>query len=140
MIPITTIISMRVKPEAEGWPPAQRGLRPGGRSERGRLRPWADECGGRNGECRARVGPAMVGCVTGMWGKVIRATHKIHVFHIKRKQKASSFQDFNNHCKEHTARVVSEKQGAGSMSLDLIFSLRETEPCGGLICQQSGSG
>ena len=36
-----------------------------------RLRPWADECVGRNGECRARVEPAMVGCVTGIWGRWI---------------------------------------------------------------------
>src|SRR5207302_10866748 len=58
MMAMTTMSSIKVKPKVGG-----RG------SEISHLRPCADECGGENGECRARVDPAMVGCVTGMWGK-----------------------------------------------------------------------
>jgi len=118
---MTTIISIRVKAEVGGR-----------RWEISALRPCADECGGRNGECRARVEPAMVGFVTGIWGKWIRGTHKIHVFHRKSKQKASSFQDFNNDSTtggplvSERHRAWSTEHGAGEQGLRLKLSANGT--------------
>src|SRR2546423_360787 len=133
MIPITTIISMRVKPEAEGRPPARRGLRLGGRAEISRLRPWADECGERNGGCRARVEPAMVGCVTGYGGGGFDGPIKSTFFIEKASKKQAVFRILAT-IQGQTARIVSERQGAGSKaqgagnreSRSYFFSLRES--------------